>query len=108
MLDWGVSTELVQVRVAVCCARAGAARMRIAASAIAADAERVFIFVILLNLVAQAFLPVPQVDWGLECVQRGSERTRWVDFAVWHGGAVGVFGHGMSKIPHGFAGTCPY
>jgi len=23
---------------------------------------------------------------------------------VWHGGAVGVFGHGMSKIPHGFAG----
>src|SRR5579862_7681603 len=66
-----------------------------------------FHFVILLNLVAQAFLPVPQVDWGLECVQRGCERTRWVDFAVWHGGAVGVFGHGMSKIPHGFAGPCP-
>ena len=50
-------------------------------------------------LVAQAILPVPQLDCGFASVKRGSERMRWVDFAVWRRRADGVFGHGM---------PCPY
>ncbi len=28
--------------------------------------------------VAQAFLPVPQVEWGFACAKRRSEEMRWV------------------------------
>jgi hypothetical protein len=34
-----------------------------------------------------------------------------IDSALWDGWRAvtcGAFGHGMSKIPHGFAGPCPY
>jgi len=37
------------------------------------DAVEFFIFMILLMWVAQAFLPVPQVDWGFLCANRGND-----------------------------------
>ena len=43
--------------------------------------------------------PVPQVDWGLECVEARKRKIAWVDFAVWRDGAGGAFGHGV---------PCPY
>jgi len=51
-------------------------------------------FGVLAISVAQAFLPVPQVEWGFAFAKRGNERMRWVDFAAWRDVAVGTFGHG--------------
>src|ERR1700733_2819680 len=39
---------------------------------------REFSFCDPLNLVAQAFLPVPQFDCGSACAKRESEKMRWV------------------------------
>jgi len=43
-------------------------------------------------LVAQATLPVPQLDCGVACAMRGSGRMRWVDCAVWCVRDDGAFG----------------
>jgi len=34
-------------------------------------------------------------------------RKRFGTVREWRAIAYGAFGHGMSKIPHGFAGPCP-
>ena len=46
----------------------------------------------------------------LRCPMRGVSQLFLEITAVVGGvsGACGAFGHGMSKIPDGFAGPCPY
>jgi hypothetical protein len=42
------------------------------------DLGAVATFGVLAISVAQAFLPVPQVEWGFAFAKRGNERMRWV------------------------------
>jgi len=65
-------------------------------------------FGVLAISVAQAFLPVPQVEWGFASAKRGNEKMPWVNLAVWCDGAVGAFGHGLAHRCGVFDMPWPY